>query len=103
MITKFKIFENKNTFLLCVKETDPNYFWKFTKGKKYKIYNSSLGSRIKDDNNNFDRLIGLDSDDYWGRKIEQDVLVWEYADGIFTTDNSIEEYELREATKKYNL
>jgi hypothetical protein len=108
MITKFKLFENinelpNNNFLLCIKEPDPNYFWKFTKGKKYKIYFSSLGLRIKDDKGNFDRLIGLDDDDYWKRKIENDVVIWNYADGIFTTDNSIEDYEIREKTKKYNL
>jgi len=103
MITTFKIFENNNTFLLCVKETDSDYYWKFTKGKKYKMYNSSLGIRIKDDNGNFDRLMGIGIDDYWKRETDQDILIWNYADGIFTTDNTIEEYEEREAIKKYNL
>jgi len=107
MITNFKIFENKNNiFLLCIKEPYSYYSYysyKFTKGKKYKIYISSLGLRLKDDNNNFDRLIGLDEDDYWKRQIDNGIITWDYAGGIFTSDNSIEDYELREQTKKYNL
>lgn len=50
MITKFKLFESSEYYLLCVKDSDPDYYWKFTKGKKYKLYLSSIGLRIKDDN-----------------------------------------------------
>lgn len=103
MITKFKNFGNKDVFLLCVKETDPNYYWKYTKGKKYKMYFSNLGIRIKDDEGKFDRLIGIDDDDYWRRKEYNGIIEWYYADGIFTTDKSIEDYEIRESTKKYNI
>ena len=96
MITVFKIFESINDdFLLCVKETDPHYYWKFTKGKKYKIYTSKLGLRIKDDNGKFDRLIGIEND--------KGVITWNYADGIFTTDKSILDYELRIGIEKYNI
>lgn len=103
MITKFKLYESKDIFLLYIKEPDPDYYYKFTKGKKYKIYSSNLGLRIKDDNGKFDKLIGVGNDGY--RKIKNDngIITWNYADGIFTSDNSIEDYNLRNLTKKYNL
>ena len=103
MITNFKIFENKDVFLLGVKEPDPNYYWKYTKGKKYKMHFSKYGIRIKDDKGKFDRLVGVGDDDYWKRKNNKGIIIWNYADGIFTTDNSIEDYEIREAGKKYNI
>ena len=88
---------------MCVKEPDSDYYWKFTKGKKYKMHFLKLCVRIRDDEGKFDILIGIEDDDYWRRKNENGIIVWNYADGIFTTDNSIEDYEIRENTKKYNI
>jgi len=104
MITNFKLYESKlNNVLLCVKETDSNYYYKYTQGKKYNVYNSNLGLRIKDDNGNFDRLKGVGKDDYWNSEEHDNIFIYNYAGGIFTTDNSINDYEIREKTKKYNL
>jgi hypothetical protein len=103
MITRFKLFESSGHYLLCVKDTDPDYYWKFTKGKKYKLYLSSIGLRIKDDNGRFDRLVGVDTDDYWKRTRINGIFVWEYAGGIFTNADTIEEYEVKTEAEIYNL
>lgn len=94
MITKFKIYENKVnvSHLLCVRNTDPDYYYKFTKGKKYKYYSNT--NRLKDDNGKFVKI------DHWSESKDGTV---KYADGIFTTDNSIEDYKIRTETDKYNL
>jgi len=99
MITKFKQYESKINYLLCVSPFDGNFYWKFTKGKKYKVYDSSLGMRLKDDNNNFCNILILDSN----REEHNSIFIYHYAGGIFTTDNSIDDYEIREKAKKYNL
>jgi len=104
MITKFKLYESKlNTLLLCVEEPSAGYYREYTKGKKYNIYNSNLGIRIKDNNGNYDRLKGVGDDDYWKSEEHNKVFIYNYAGGIFTTDDSIEDYKFRENTKKYNL
>lgn len=94
-----KTYESKNDYLLCVKSTDPHFYWKFTKGNKYKIYKSNThGKRLRDDNNKF---CGID---HWNKKrINSIVYEYSYADGILTADNSIEEYEIRKNSEKYNL
>jgi len=93
-----KTFEdnNVNQGLLCVKEPHKDYYWKYTSGKKYKIYYSSVGKRIKDDNGKFDTNT-VTSILYNNEK------ECEYAGSIFTTDNSIEDYELRKKSEKFNL
>ena len=99
MITKFKLYESKLDYLLCVTPFDENFYRKFTKGKKYKVYDSTLGMRLKDDNNNFCNVLILDSN----REEHNNIFIYNYAGGIFTTDNSIDDYEMREQAKKYNL
>ena len=98
-IKKFE--EHKiDKYLLCVKSTDPHFYWKFTAGKKYKLYFSTLGVRVKDDKNKFWNIdFHVTSKDTLKNKI----IEFEYADGIFTSDNTIEEYEIRKNTEKYNL
>lgn len=100
MITKYKLFQNKiNNFLLCVKKGDSDFSWKFSEGKKYKIYYSSIGLRIKDDNGEF-CVIG-----HWHLKQinKTNIYTREYAGYIFTTASSIEEYEMMINMEKYNL
>jgi hypothetical protein len=87
-------------FLLCVKSTDPHYYRKFTLGKKYKIYISEYGgTRLKDDKGKFCNIDG------WRvlHTKNNNVETYEYAEGIFTTDKSLEDYELRINLEKYNL
>lgn len=94
------INENAGYILLCVKPTNTDVHWKFTKGKRYKIYLSNFGGcRLKDDNNKFCCIDGWRNFNYQNEKIH----LFEYADGIFTTDKSLEEYEIRVASEKYNL
>jgi len=93
------ILENMKHILLCVKSTDPDFYWKFTKGKKYTIYLSKFGTRLKDDNNKFCCIDGWRDFNYLNTNVD----VFEYADGIFTTDNTLEDYELRIQSEKYNL
>jgi len=85
-------------FLLCIKETDTGYYRKFSKGKKYKIYKSNLGGlRIIDDNKKFERLSDRNFENKDG------IFIWNMGGGIFTTDNSIKDYNIREERKKYRL
>lgn len=94
-----KTFENSKNiqYILCVKEPHVDYFYKYTKGKKYKIYSSNLGIRIKDDNGKFDRGV------LYYSMIDNGTLEYSYVDAVFTTDNSIENYEFRKLTKKFNI
>ena len=97
MITNFKLFEKVDHYLLCIKEPHRDYHYKFTKGHYYKIYNSNIGSRLKDKNNNFVYI------NVWNKEEFDDITVFNYADGIFTTAKSIEEYEIKINVEKYNL
>lgn len=105
MITNFKLFENNgNKYLLCVKSTDKDFYWKFTEGKKYKLYFSSLGIRTKDDNNSFWNIPMISNTHSINKSnLKNNIIEFEYADGIFTTDKSIEDYQIRKNIEKYNL
>lgn len=97
MITKFKIFESISGFLLCIKEPDTDFYLKLTKGKKYKIYDSKVGIRIKDDTQKFGRI------DHWFKENIGGVIIYRYAGCILTTANSIEDFNMRYDIKKYNI
>lgn len=62
-------------------------------------YSNFTGCRLKDDNNKFCCI------DYWRifNYQNKNVHIFEYADGIFTTGKSLEEYEIKTAGEKYNL
>jgi len=105
------------TLLLCINDLDfdsdfDNY--KFTKGKKYKLYKSNkLGNRIRDDFGNFTILFSKTvaiSGDVRVKVFQidvdrtDDILVFKNTIGhIFTTDNSLEDYECRTDAKKFGL
>ena len=88
------------TLLLCINDLDfdsdfDNY--KFTKGKKYKLYSSPKnGKRLIDNNNHFASI--------WIKNEENNILIFENPVGhIFTTENSLEDYERRLDAKKFGL
>ena len=101
-----KAFEgiNVNRYLLCVKSTHKAFYWKFTAGKKYKLYISNYGVRIKDDENKF-WLVPLISRTHsiTVEQLKNGFCEIEYADGILTTDKSIEDYNIRKEAEKYNI
>jgi len=71
---------------------------KFTKGKKYKLYKSPRqGMRLKDDNNNFQVLFS------WVEGEDGILIFKNFIGNIFTTDNSLEDYERRMDAKKFGL
>lgn len=107
MVTKFKIFENKDimnniVYLLCITDTNPQFYYKFTKGKKYKLYLSSYGYRLKDDNGNFWRIF-VNENELSNSIINNDIYIFESSKVIFTTAKSIEDYYTYLDSKKYNL
>lgn len=96
--------KNKNIQFLCIKETDPHFYWKFTKGKKYKLYVSELRNRLKDDKNKFFNITYIIDETKLIDSINNnDIYTFKYADGIFTTAKSIEDYVVDIEMKKYNL
>jgi len=92
-----KIDSDKEIYLLCVNEIDFNSYYKFTKGKKYKLYSSPKnGKRLIDNNNHFASI--------WIKNEENNILIFENPVGhIFTTENSLEDYERRLDAKKFGL
>lgn len=94
---EYHAYPSNAKFLLCVKATDPHYYRKFTLGKIYKVYVSQFGKRLKDDRGDFCNI------DHWNFSKNGKVETIEYADGIFTTDKSLEDYDIRVNSEKYNL
>jgi hypothetical protein len=99
MITNFKIFEKiENDFLLCIKDSDPDFYWHFLSGSRYKIYNSrSFGVRVKDDEGKFTSI------NHWNIKNDNGLITYEYADCILVNVCSVKEYEIAKKSNKYNL
>ena len=98
MIKNFKMFEStKAEFLLCVKKSHKDWFYKFTLGKKYEIYNSLIGVKIRDDNGR-----AINTNMFISERINE-IIIYKYADCILTTADSIEEYEIFKNANKYNL
>jgi len=108
-IKTFESYEDKvkvlnSTYLLCVNPPYEEFYWKFTKGKKYKIYvsTSMVGVRLRDDKLEYWNM-PLDFEDLSNLVRKEETIEFEYNSSIFTTDESLEDYEIRKNANKYNL
>ena len=118
MITSYKLFEQIDmsdfeypTSVILITQPDPLYYRKLTYGKRYKLYQSSLGFRIKDDNGEFLRLQSPyffdasspsgTSEDY--DKISGIYYFRDFAKNRWSTDKSIEDFEMRKSAEKFGI
>ena len=102
MITNFKIYEKtEDEYVVCIKY-NRKYYWHFTVGKSYKLYNS-------------DKIIILDDDDKicqladmtmrLNPKDEPKYKIYnaDLNNNILFTTETLKEYQVRKNTTKFDL
>jgi hypothetical protein len=90
-------------YLLCINSSNQESYYKFTKGKKYKLHVSyNFGTRIKDDNK---LLVNATPgvDDLVDMFKNKGAIDFRFGGAIFTSDKSLEDYNIRQDANKYNL